>query len=412
MIRNYFIFVITIVLTTPVAAQFSMEGFLSNSVQEGTVKAAADKQQFIKENNFKSPILREVEFRMRARKFSEGLNDYKLRFSPINPYERSANKKYKTALDLEMNAQFKWNLNEALNDRYQLMIDHYNLFKQQEILQVEIEFYSNVLNLASKQPNELSMKDVIRMDKALLKSKVKLESNRSNQSQLEYLIKQNYSFQGKISWDSINMIEPLKISNWLQEQSIPSLKNNFFIQHKLQQELVAQTEFNIKKQKSFSNIGYIQAEYRKDEDLSFSQNLGMQIGVNIPITNPDKPDLERRKLKMLEDSQSLIADKESINTSINFARIHLKSLISQYNLVNNKKKDYVSYAQKSSSSNSSLDIILELREFQLELQNEELMLYVELLKSYIDLLGYDGKLAQAPYINYLSNELRNFNLEL
>lgn len=396
----------------PVTAQFSMEGFLSNSVQEGTIKEVASQQQYIEQHDFRSPILREVEFRMRATRFSEGLTDYKLRFSPLNPYERTANKNYKIALEQEMNVQFKWNLNEVLNDRYKLIIDHYYLNKQEQIIHHEIRFYASVLSLARKQSNELSMKDVIRIDKALLKSKIKLEEIISNQSQLEYLIKQTYNFAGSISWENIELVEPYQIALWLNEQSAPTLDNNLFIQHKLKLELLAQTEFAIKKRKSFSNIGYIQAEYRTDEKLNFAQNLGMQIGFNIPITNPDKPDLERRQLKMLKNSQSLIGNKETINTSINFSRIHLASLISQYNLVHKKKNDYLAYSRAPNSSTSSLDIILELREFQLELQLEELRIFTELIRSYISLLSHDGKLAQAPYINYLSRELSSFDLDL
>lgn len=95
-------------------AQFSMEGYLSNAVSDSELQFFKDRQDFVNENGFKSPILREVEFRARVRTFDEGFSDYRLRFSPLNPFEIAANKDYRNELNQQLSISYLLNLEEVL----------------------------------------------------------------------------------------------------------------------------------------------------------------------------------------------------------------------------------------------------------------------------------------------------------
>ena len=65
-------------------------------------------------------------------------------------------------------------------------------------------------------------------------------------------------------------------------------------------ELAAQ-RFNIEKSESLNNIGYFQAEYDTERGDEPYDHFGYQIGIRIPIVNPDKPQLNRRKLALMDD---------------------------------------------------------------------------------------------------------------
>ena len=235
------------------------------------------------------------------------------------------------------------------------------------------------------------------------------EELKSESAQLEYLISQTYAYEGDIAWAPNELTGVDQVRKWLQEQNSTEIDNNLFLQNEKQKQLVAESDFQVRRQESFSNIGYVQAEYRKDADRNFGENMGMQIAVTLPLVNPDKPDLERRRLGMLEDMQEFEEDKASIRTAVNFSRIQLSGLIEQYNVLNNKKNAYLNY---SLASNASLDMLMELREFQFELQSVELGLYVKMLEKYIELLGHEGKLADMPYVNYLSSNQDSFSIDL
>jgi hypothetical protein len=389
-----------------------MEGYLSNSIQAVEIKSIQAQLYFIDQHAFRSPILREVEFRLRARRFSEGLDDYKLRFSPLNPYERGANRDYKAALEAQMSLQLKVSLNEVLKGRYQLMIEHYFLYQKQQILELKINFYQEVIAISRKQPQRFSMKDIIQLDKALLQASLAQGEVQSEIAQLEYVIRQTYDFDGDISWESTKLTGVGQIQGWLLDQNTSGIENNLFLQNEKQRQSLAEADFQVRRQESFSSIGYLQAEYRKDEDRSFGENLGMQVAVTLPIVNPDKPDLERRRLRMLEDVQDFEEDKATLITAITFSKIQLEGLVEQYDFLSTKKQHYLNYSLPANAANASLDVLIELRGFQFELQAVELGLYVKILEKYIELLGHKGQLADIPYINYLSDNLSGFSVDL
>ena len=305
MIRINCTFIFSMVLISSLQAQFSMEKYLSNSVQAIEIKSIQNQQQYLVESSFRSPILREVEFRMRANQFGEGLDDYRLRFSPLNPFERSANKNYSAVIEEQKKMEFRWTLNEVFKSRYGMMIKHFYLYQQQQNLSKKVTFYNDLLSLARLRPNTYSVKDVIRTDRSILKAQIKLAELKGSQEQLEYLINQTYSYAGELTWDKNLLIKPAQISDWLKEHNVPAIDNNLFIQNEIKKGILAESEFTIKKQESFSNIGYVQAEYREDADNTFGQKLGIQVAMTIPIVNPDKPDLARRRLKMIKDIQEL-----------------------------------------------------------------------------------------------------------
>ena len=411
MIRQTVIFLLVLILWHSSNAQFTMEAYLSNSVQAVEIQSIKEQQYFIDQHGFKSPILRELEFRMRVTHFGEGLDNYKLRFSPINPYERSANKAYRSALEEQMNVQLKLSLNEVLKGRYQLMIDHFYLSQQLQLLNEEIELYEQLFAITGKQPQQFSIKDVIQTDKSLLKADLRKQELLTEQQQLEFLIRQTFDYQGNIFWSLKDLVSVNDIQDWLNVHAVKSINDNLFIQNEEQKSIVAASELTIKQRESFSDIGYLQAEYRPNENNTIGQNMGLQIAVNIPVVNADKPDLERRRLGMLEDMQDFVEEKLSLNTSMNFTQIQLNSFLKQYEKVSDKLKFYDGY-QLNPVANGSLDTVLELRGFQFELKALELRLYSDILEKYITMRAFDGDLAEDPYLNYLSADKNGFDLDL
>jgi Fe-S cluster biosynthesis and repair protein YggX len=392
----------------PVSGQFSMEDFLSNSVEASEIKTVQSQIQFIDAHDFKSPVIREVEFRMRATHIDEGLDTYKLRFSPINPQERNANKDYLTVLENQMNVELKWQLNEILHNRYQLMIELYMLYAQQLLVQDKMNFYDDILTLAREFPESIPIKDVIVTDKALIKAHIKSEELNSKTAQLKYLVNQTYTYSNALSWEDYQLVSTEQIKEWITTQDELVTSNNLFLQNQLQKQYLDESMLAIKQKKSFSNIGYLQAEYRKDTDNGFGKNFGLQLGFSLPFSNPDKPDLQRRELDILQNSLEIEEKRQAIHATVNFHRIELTGLIKQYDAVIEKKNDYLKI--QANQTFHSQDVLFELQEFQFELLAMELTIYGEILEKYIALLSNDGKLAEAPYLNYLSATQNNFNI--
>ncbi len=402
---------VAVFLNQEVQAQFTMEGYLSNSVSDTELQFFKERQEFVNENGFKSPILREVEFRARVRTFEEGFGDYRLRFSPLNPFERTANKNYRNELNEQLSISYLLNLEEVLLGRYELMIQHWRLTENLSLVNQNISFTDNILELLKSQPSNGTIKDFIRTDKANFKSSLEYETILLERAALEEQIRQTYAFGGDIRWDANELIPVSVIKAWLDQHDVMDATNNLAIRNEQQKEAVAAAEYKIKQQESFSNIGYVQAEYREDEDNNFGQNLGMQIGLSLPITNPDKPDLQRRKLEMLEDSQEAALEKHNLEIYINQLYAKLSALIKQYEMVETKLANYNENSFTSESNTDAMDILIELQEFRTELSLKKIDLNASVYKLYINLISINSQLSTPPYQNYLSRNQTSFELE-
>ena len=402
---------VAVFLNQEVQAQFTMEGYLSNSVSDTELQFFKERQEFVNENGFKSPILREVEFRARVRTFEEGFGDYRLRFSPLNPFERTANKNYRNELNEQLSISYLLNLEEVLLGRYELMIQHWRLTENLSLVNQNISFTDNILELLKSQPSNGTIKDFIRTDKANFKSSLEYETILLERAALEEQIRQTYAFGDDIRWDANELIPVSVIKAWLDQHDVMDATNNLAIRNEQQKEAVAAAEYKIKQQESFSNIGYVQAEYREDEDNNFGQNLGMQIGLSLPIINPDKPDLQRRKLEMLEDSQEAALEKHNLEIYINQLYAKLSALIKQYEMVETKLANYNENSFTSESNTDAMDILIELQEFRTELSLKKIDLNASVYKLYINLLSINSQLSTPPYQNYLSRNQTSFELE-
>jgi hypothetical protein len=204
-----------------------MESYLGNSISDSEMKYLNSIQDFLNETGFRSPLLREIEFRARVQNFGDGFEDYRLRFSPLNPLESRANKKYKVALSNQFNVEYQLKLEEVLMNRYILLIEHHQLSARKISLESSIEFYQQILDIHKQNPEKLSFKDYISTDKALIEALLKLESLKTKLRTIEYTIRLTYPYSGAIDWSLQNIVAVEEIKDWYQNTSINDPNNNW-----------------------------------------------------------------------------------------------------------------------------------------------------------------------------------------
>ena len=390
-------------------AQFSMTDYLANAISEEELGYSQAKIEFLKDNKFNSPIIREVEFRARIRDFGEGFEDYRLRFSPLNPFEKRANQEYHSALQDQLKLEYRKNLEEVLLSRYLLMIEHIKLSRQISVLEASEIFYQRALSLTQSTGSSSAIKDFIALDKSHLETILDLSEARSELELIEETIKYTYSYEAPISWDYEEIVAIETIRDWLLSTN-PEIANNLELKNEQEKEKLDALDYKIEKNETFSNIGYVQAEYREDPDNSFSQNLGMQVAVSLPIVNRDKPKLQRQKLEMLDNSQDLERDRKELEE---YMSTHLKNLSTtfyHYDLVSDKLTNYQGREFNTTSTNNALDLMIELHEFQSELKMHQIDSESEIISLYIELRSLNGELSETPYYNYLSEGLEMFEI--
>ncbi len=397
---------VLLVISIDVYGQFDVNTYLAQSSNDLEIQLLNAQWDYLNDTDFRSPFLREVEFRVRARDFNTGPDDYRFRLSPLNPYERRANKQFASSLDEQMGSQRMVDYSSVLESRYQLLIKHIYL-KQYSNLEGSSKVYYRQL-LEAKSKIRGNAKDLIELDRRILSVDLKQDDLKAELDRVEYLIRSGYNFDGDISWDNYSLVSVETIQTQLSLLNFYNPEANILVQNEKNKIRVAETDLEINRQESFSNIGFVQAEFRPYRGESFGETMGMQIGFQLPIVNPDRPDLERRKLRLIEDQNDVQEMERKVEISLFNYKNSLEATIRKYERVTIKLGSLQKFAISASLSNVAS--LLELREYRDELQEMQLDMYSQILSTYIQWLQYKGKLAEVPYRNYLSNEIGTFEI--
>lgn len=389
------------VLSTPCLAQLELVDFFSSKTSSYELKVLDVQEDFVSSHNFNSPLLREVEFRMRSRDLQSSPDDFRLRFAPINPWERKANKAYLEVLRQQLSSERRMQLSQLLSRRYRLIIELKYLQEVLAFTKRKDLSYRNLINAYTKKEN--SGKEILRLKKRLVFNELQSEELVGRVERVQNEISMTYT--PPETWVLPDLIQPEQIQIEIQNEALSN--NNLMIQNEMNKSILSEAEWQINKSESFSNMGFLQAEYRPDTGLPFSEALGWQLGFQLPIFNRDRPDLQRRKLGVIEDQVFVEQQKQEVDLLIFDSESILRAYLRQYEKIQNALRSTGSM----DSDISNVDLLLELDELKSDLEGEKIDVYRKILDSYVNWMEVTGNLVSEPMVNHVDPKKTNFSLE-
>ena len=394
-------------------AQFKMEAFLASARTDISLNPAQARIDFLKENNFNGPWINRLEFRAGSEDLNLSLEEYRLRITPANPGELKANKRYFDRQVTLLNTEYQDELNNALGDRYSLVIEHLFEFKKSNNLEKQLAINRQLIEMMSMSSSIYAMDigDLIDAESNEMDLKMSIENSKIFMKEVEYMMKELFDFNGEIVWAEEELMETDDILNLFAE-----FKDKPTGQHidlvKLDQRNALEAErFNIEKSEALRNIGYFQAGYDVKQGNEAIENFGYEIGVRIPIVNPDKPQLNRRKLTLMDDEALLDQKRDDIRKSLELAVLRMDHYAEQYSEINSKivsiSKQNILALQSPGKAIKISDLI-KLNEFHIDLMEKKNQVQKKIYETYIEYLNLNGKLTEFPMRNYLSKNLSEF----
>lgn len=378
-------------------AQFSVEKFLAAPFQSAEISGLAKQLEYIDDESFRSPIFRELELRLRTDDLNLSPDDIRLRLGIINPFEQIANRKYENTQTEYIQLKYNFETNLLLANRYKQLIQHYYLKEYESLLDTEIELLKSAY--AVMQDGKGSFKDWVETDERILKKELDRKEVLSSVELLEYTIRETIKIDDSIYWDDYDVVSVEKMQEIL-------LNDNQITPPRLELALKSfelnQQAFKVEKAESWSNIGFIQAEYELKSDDPLKQNLGFQMGITLPVFNPDKPKLQQEKLQLIEQESEIqeVKDENSIE------QFKLQKEFSKhiwcYQEVSTRLADIETLGKNSTYDN--MEDFIALTNYHSNLRILQHKIYLQCLQTYIKILAFSGRLSDSPYVNYLSNE--------
>lgn len=394
------------------AQEFQMKNYLAASRNALALDAYKAQLDFLGKNNFNSPWLRDMQIRIRTRDLDLSPEDYRLRLSPTNPAEISANKNYYTAQVQQLEAEYKAAFAEVLKGRYNLLLDHYFLYQQRMHSEKALIMAGELAVLMGRMAGDrrLKLDDLIDNDASQFKTEFELDAIHQQIRELETLIRVEYDFDGVIDWSTKEIIHIDRVRELMLDIPVDSGRNVYVLSDEFDYKL-REARLRVERSESWRNMGFLQAEYRNWTGPELGDRLGFQLGLRIPVTNPDRADLARDRYRLADIPARINERVSSFALQGQVLRERFNDLIDRHVRVEKKIADMEQLdVRQLAQTDGHLDAggLVSYRDYLFELEKMRLRNMREAYSIYIDYLDIQGRLVEVPTINYLSPLLEEF----
>jgi hypothetical protein len=183
-------------------------------------------------------------------------------------------------------------------------------------------------------------------------------------------------------------------------------------QLKFDESRIELARYSYKIQKSNINTGFLQGNYLQGNIAKGKTPWSYVAGITIPIFNPNKGDMARKQLNVIEAENRRMIGQTTRSTEKIVVVERLKNLLARYRETQNKFNalDIKAVASTlSSMSANNPSVIIKLNASALKLEVILLNLKQNILTSWIELLNVHDNLQQRPLVNYLSSSLNQLD---
>jgi len=390
-------------------AQVSMEDFLQAALDEPALKTFSNQDNFLNTKSYRLAPIQKLEFRTRNNQLDPERQDYALRLNPANPWEvKRTNQYFKTyqqVLQLDRDRQLK----ESLLARYEVII---GWLYYQDVSLLKEEDKRNTEKLLSilegqRYSGFFDAGEYVKLKLDQVEKAIELEGTRFE------VDNQRRRVEGLYEVAKLKTID-WPVSGMILLENLVTVVDSLFRQDATGGEVayrekkidLANSEWSL--EKSNIDIGFLQTQYQNFRIEQGRMPWSISMGITIPVFNPNRGDMTKRKLEMIEAEGERDQAKRDQQTGRELMRAKVKSLMKRYNEVNLMMNDLhvgtlASTLQLINDSNPTA--VIRLQSNLIKLKTMAARLKQEILLSYIGFLNYSEVLQQRPLVNYLSANL-------
>lgn len=397
-----------IAVNVEVSGQVTVSEFLRSAKDDREVRLFEEQLSYLQQKPYQLSPLQKLEVRTRSNQLDPARQDYALRLNPANPWEVRHNNNYFKEFQLVLATRKAIVLKEVLAARYKLVIDFMYYRELKALAEEDKKLAEAALAVLGMQQYSDSFKgdDFVKLNLEHLNKVVALEEvSFEMDNQMDQIVEKHpAAFDQNIEWDyqrilSIDQIEMVVDSLFTAEGS------NIALAYQEGKVNLANQEFKL--EKSNINVGFLQTQY---EPYRIEQNRkpwNISMGITIPIANPNKGDMTKRKLEVIEAQYDLDEKRGELQSQRVMLHRRLKNLITRYRLTKLKMDELrngtLAKTLTEMKGNNPLAAI-QFNANTLKLQGIVLKLRQSILSTYIEFLSSTDRLQQHPITNYMSSD--------
>ncbi|HMR56704.1 MAG TPA: hypothetical protein PLM56_11530 [Cyclobacteriaceae bacterium] len=405
------LWMICVLFSLSARAQVTVGEFLNSVFEEPILKSFEAQAEYLNNKSvYRLAPIQKLEFRTESNQLDRTRQDYGLRINPANPFEVKRTtqyfKTYQELLYLDRDRTLK----ELLYARYLVII---GWVYYQEILELKEEDKKTTEKLLAilegqrfsglfdaEDYMELKMEQV---DKIIEVEETLFEIDNQKRS-VDALY--NGARLKSVSWPVSTLISLERLEVVVDSLFNLSARAGEAAYREKQIDL-AKREWQL--EKSNINMGFLQTEYQERRIAQNRRPWSISMGITIPVFNPNKGDMTKRKLEMLEAEGEFNAAKNDQLAGREINREKIKSLIKRYRdvqtMVQSLNVGAVAATLQQIKDTNPIAVV-RMQNNLIKLKVMAARLRQEIYLGYLDFLSYAEVLQQQPVKNFLVNDLQ------
>jgi hypothetical protein len=399
-----------LLIAAPTVAQISISEFLASALRDDDVLTYKEQIRYLDQKPYRLSPLQRLEFRTQNRELQETQQEFALRLTPSNPWEVKNNNRYFQSYRDLLALQNEIALTEALTDRYNAVINFVFLKDLQKLIDQRRGLVEDQLSILEQQAGSrfFDADDYVDLQVDLMDRTVEADETSFELLTATTRIQQllGRPITDSLSWSDQDLI-PLpgiiRITDSLSADGIASLNVNY----QKQKIEVARRELNL--ERSNINVGFLQGEFDNRRQDQGRTPFNISLGITIPIVNPNKVDMAKRQLDIIETEMEFDQTRRDSDIEREILQTKTERLIRRFDDLSRKLSDYEagmfsSTLREIESGNPR--VVVSMNENIIKLKVLLLRVKRDILLSFVEELAFNSTLQRQPLINFISRDLR------
>jgi hypothetical protein len=389
--------------------QVTINEFLNSANSDPEVLTFSDKITYLNNKPYRLSPIREVQLRTQNRELLPTQQEFGVRVSPANPFELRRHNEYFKEYNSALSFEKEFALKDALSVRYLTVIEFVYFADLSNQAATSSKNLADQIAILEKQSGShyFDAEDFVDLKLDQLDFQVEQEEIQFELSNQLHRIARTYpqAHQQTIEWSFLKLISPEGIKAVIDSLEQLSIKTSW-VAYQEQKIRLAQSQYKL--EKNNFNIGFIQSSYDNRRVNQDRNPISISAGLTLPITNPNKGDMARRKLDIIEAEYDFKEETSEAETDKQILSDKVRSLVDRLDNLEKRMRELRESdlpITLSSIRGGDPIVIIQFTQNLDKLNVLSLKVKRELFISYVEYLAFTDHLQKTPLVNFLSPSL-------
>ncbi len=386
--------------------EITINSFLLTAKYDYSLENHQELLDYLETASSSTPYIDKIEFRSSSEDFEIAKQKYALRFYPKGWGETKYNNKLAESIIDAYTVEHEVYFNLALKKRYILILEYFESFELRRIMHELLAVYDDRMSVLKAQTGTLAfdVSEYIAEENLYTELQLDMVKIENKITGIIHKIHLAADTEAEVSFRDRQLVDVEEIIHVVSSLEFDPELDNIYLMDRKNRIARARIKYNIEKARDRDFLSYLQLEYDGDNYKNSEKAYSIDLGFKLPFINPDREDINRRKVNYIEEKLKYEEGKRATSEKIKSILRSLNRLFSQDKLLAERRETGdASNPLETYMKMEGIDplYLLDIRESMINNDKQQSQIYYMSLYKYIELIDLTGKLCDRPLRNFI-----------